>query len=191
MSGRGADRVRVFGLYPYVQDGRLIALGVTGRNRAPNAPTIPTFGEACRATRRWDGSACSRRRARRPMWWTKVNTALNKAVADPQTQVQGAAPGAGSGDRHAGPIRQDLGGRLRQVGRHDTAIWAWTRRSETASRQGGATTGSTEEKRSMTAKEHPVPKYEPFGWHHWPDDFWMSATSSGAAWAKRRKAAGP
>lgn len=26
----------------------------------------------------------------------------------------------------------------------------------------------------MTATQHPAPTYEPFGWHHWPDDFWMS-----------------
>jgi dienelactone hydrolase len=26
----------------------------------------------------------------------------------------------------------------------------------------------------MSAGNRRAPKYEPFGWHHWPDDFWMS-----------------
>jgi hypothetical protein len=26
----------------------------------------------------------------------------------------------------------------------------------------------------MTQAANPAPRYEPFGWHHWPDEFWMS-----------------
>lgn len=26
----------------------------------------------------------------------------------------------------------------------------------------------------MQSADRPAPKYEPFGWHHWPDEFWMS-----------------
>jgi hypothetical protein len=26
----------------------------------------------------------------------------------------------------------------------------------------------------MESTQRPAPRYEPFGWHHWPDDFWMS-----------------
>ena len=33
-------------LYPHVQSGRLVAIGLTGKSRTPNAPTIPTIGES-------------------------------------------------------------------------------------------------------------------------------------------------
>jgi tripartite-type tricarboxylate transporter receptor subunit TctC len=89
MSGR--VELTVFGysgLYPYVQDGRLIALGVTGRNRAPNAPNIPTFGESVPGYEAlgWFGLFAPAGTPADVV--SKVNKALNKAVGDPQVQVQ-------------------------------------------------------------------------------------------------------
>lgn len=89
MSGR--VELTVFGysgLYPYVQDGRLIALGVTGRNRAPNAPNIPTFGESVPGYEALGWFGLFAPAGTPPEVVAKVNTALNKAVADPQVQVQ-------------------------------------------------------------------------------------------------------
>ncbi|CAM3550136.1 ABC transporter substrate-binding protein [Bordetella sputigena] len=89
MSGR--VELTVFGysgLYPYVQDGRLIALGVTGRDRAPNAPNIPTFGESVPGYEAlgWFGLFAP---AGTPADVVgRINKALNKAVSDPQVQVQ-------------------------------------------------------------------------------------------------------
>ncbi|OZI23969.1 hypothetical protein CAL26_11225 [Bordetella genomosp. 9] len=89
MSGR--VELTVFGysgLYPYVQDGRLIALGVTGRSRAPNAPNIPTFGESVPGYEAlgWFGLFAPAGTPADVV--AKVNKALNKAVSDPQVQVQ-------------------------------------------------------------------------------------------------------
>ncbi|HTJ99776.1 MAG TPA: tripartite tricarboxylate transporter substrate binding protein [Bordetella sp.] len=89
MSGR--VELTVFGysgLYPYVQDGRLMALGVTGRDRAPNAPNIPTFGESVPGYEAlgWFGLFAPAGTPADVV--AKVNKAMNKAVADPQVQVQ-------------------------------------------------------------------------------------------------------
>jgi tripartite-type tricarboxylate transporter receptor subunit TctC len=124
MSGR--VELTVFGysgLYPYVQDGRLIALGVTGRNRAPNAPNIPTFGEAVPGYEAlgWFGLFAP---AGTPADVVdKVNKALNKAVGDPQVRVQaqrlGLDPATGTPADFAKTWEQDYakwGGTIRNLG---------------------------------------------------------------------------
>ncbi|ANN66704.1 Bug family tripartite tricarboxylate transporter substrate binding protein [Bordetella bronchialis] len=124
MSGR--VELTVFGysgLYPYVQDGRLIALGVTGRDRAPNAPAIPTFGESVPGYEAlgWFGLFAP---AGTPADVVdKVNQALNKAVADEKVQVQarrlGLDPATGTPAQFAEVWRTDYakwGGIIRNLG---------------------------------------------------------------------------
>jgi tripartite-type tricarboxylate transporter receptor subunit TctC len=89
MSGRVEMTIFGYsGLYPYVKDGRLMALGVTGRDRAPNAPDIPTFGESVPGYEALGWFGLFAPAGTPPDAVAKVNKALNKAVADPQVQVQ-------------------------------------------------------------------------------------------------------
>jgi tripartite-type tricarboxylate transporter receptor subunit TctC len=100
MSGR-VD-VTIFGysgLYPYVQDGRVNGIAVTGRKRAPNAPKIPTVGETVPGYEAlgWFGYLAPKGTPAAVV--NKINAAVNKALALPEIQEQArrqgldAAPG--------------------------------------------------------------------------------------------------
>jgi len=76
------------GLYPYVQDGRLKGLAITGRQRNPNAPDIPTVGETVPGYEAlgWFGLFAPAGTPADAV--AKVNAALNQAMLQPQIQEQ-------------------------------------------------------------------------------------------------------
>lgn len=72
------------GLYPYVKDGRLRGLAVTGRQRAPNAPDIPTFSETVPGYEAlgWFGLFAPKGTPTAAV--AKINQAVNKALKMPE-----------------------------------------------------------------------------------------------------------
>lgn len=71
------------GLYPLVKDGRVHAIAVTGRERAPTAPDIPTVGETIPGydALGWFGLFAPKGTPAAAI--DKVNQAVNKAMKDP------------------------------------------------------------------------------------------------------------
>jgi tripartite-type tricarboxylate transporter receptor subunit TctC len=76
------------GLEPYVQDGRLRGLAVTGRQRAPNSRNIPTVGETVPGYEAlgWFGFFAPKGAPAAAV--NKVNAAVNHALAVPEIQDQ-------------------------------------------------------------------------------------------------------
>jgi len=76
------------GLYPFVEDGRLNGVAVTGRNRAPTAQDIPTVGETVPGYEAlgWFGLFAPKGTPAEAI--AKVNQALNEALKDPQIMAQ-------------------------------------------------------------------------------------------------------
>lgn len=100
MSGRVEMTVFGYsGLYPYVEDGRLRGLAVTGKVRAPNAPDIPTVGEFVPGYDALGWFGLFAPTGTPPAAVAKLNKALNDAVNNPAVEVQAkrlgldAAPG--------------------------------------------------------------------------------------------------
>jgi tripartite-type tricarboxylate transporter receptor subunit TctC len=98
----GRVEVTVFGftgLYPHVKEGKLKGIAVTGRQRAPNAPEIPTVGETVPGYEAlgWFGYFAPKGTPAAVV--NKVNAAVNRALAIPEIQDQArrlgldAAPG--------------------------------------------------------------------------------------------------
>jgi tripartite-type tricarboxylate transporter receptor subunit TctC len=111
------------GLYPYVQDGRLRGIAVTGRQRAPNAPDIPTVGETVPNYEAlgWFGYFAPKGTPVAVV--TKINTAVNHAIAAPDVQEQarrlGLDPSAGTAADFAQAWKTDYdkwGGIIRDLG---------------------------------------------------------------------------
>jgi len=71
------------GLYPLVKDGRLHAIAVTGRERAPTAPDIPTVGETIPGYEAlgWFGLFAPKGTPAAAI--DRLNQAVNKAMKDP------------------------------------------------------------------------------------------------------------
>lgn len=87
----GRVEVTVFGytgLYPHVQDGKLKGIAVTGRQRAPNSPDIPTVGETVPGYEAlgWFGYFAPKGTPAAVV--NKVNAAVNRALAIPGIQDQ-------------------------------------------------------------------------------------------------------
>lgn len=76
------------GLYPYIQDGRLRGLAVTGRQRAPNSPDLPTVGETVAGYEAlgWFGYFAPKGTPAAVV--NKINAAVNHALAIPEIQDQ-------------------------------------------------------------------------------------------------------
>lgn len=94
MSGRVEMTIFGYsGLYPYVQDGRLKGIAVTGRQRAPNAPDIPTVGETVPGYEAlgWFGYFAPKGTPAAVV--NKINAAVNKAIALPEIQEQARRQG--------------------------------------------------------------------------------------------------
>nr|WP_269475604.1 tripartite tricarboxylate transporter substrate-binding protein [Variovorax sp. PBL-E5] len=80
--------------YPYVKDGRVRALAVTGGNRSPLLPQLPTVAEAGVPGYAMSTWQCMLVPAGTPASIVQaLNAAVNKAVADPDLQKQFAAVG--------------------------------------------------------------------------------------------------
>jgi tripartite-type tricarboxylate transporter receptor subunit TctC len=81
------------GLYPYVQDGRLRGIAVSGRRRAPNAPDIPTVGETVPSYEAlgWFGYFAPKGTPAAVV--NKINAAVNHAIAAPDVQEQARRQG--------------------------------------------------------------------------------------------------
>jgi len=76
------------GLYPFVQDGRLNGVAVTGRNRAPTAQNIPTVGETVPGYEAlgWFGLFAPQGTPAAAI--AKINKAVNEAMKDPDIMAQ-------------------------------------------------------------------------------------------------------
>jgi hypothetical protein len=73
----------------HVQAGKLKALGVTTAKRLPAFPDVPAIAEACPATSRAPGSACSARRACRPSGAQAQRRGAPRAAAARHAQAPG------------------------------------------------------------------------------------------------------
>lgn len=71
-------------VYPNVQSGRLVPIALTGRNRAANAPTIPTFGESVPGYEALGWFGFFARKGTSPASISAFNSAVNAAVAKPE-----------------------------------------------------------------------------------------------------------
>ena len=81
------------GLYPYVQDGRLKGIAVTGPQRAPNAPDIPAIGETVTGYEAlgWFGFFAPKGTPATIV--DKLNAAVNRALASPEIEDQARRQG--------------------------------------------------------------------------------------------------
>jgi len=92
----GRVDVTVFGytgLHPYVSDGRLKGIAVTGAQRAPNSPDIPTIGETVKDYEAlgWFGFFAPKGTPAAVI--AKLNAAVNRAAALPEIEQQARRQG--------------------------------------------------------------------------------------------------
>ena len=72
--------------YPQTQNGRLIPIAITGKTRSPNAPAVPTFGEAVPGYEAlgWFGFFAPKGTSQAAV--TAMNEAVNAALKDPEVR---------------------------------------------------------------------------------------------------------
>jgi tripartite-type tricarboxylate transporter receptor subunit TctC len=81
------------GLYPYVQDGRLNGIAVTGPKRAANSPNIPTVGETVPGYEALGWFAFFAPKGTPAAAVTKLNAAANRAIGSPEIEEQARRQG--------------------------------------------------------------------------------------------------
>jgi len=111
------------GLYPFVQDGRLRGVAITGRQRNPNAPDIPTVAETVPGYEAlgWFGYFAPKGTPKAAV--DKINAAVNQALASGEIQEQArrlgldASPGTPADFAQAWKADYDKwGGIIRDLG---------------------------------------------------------------------------
>ncbi len=83
-------------LLPQIRSGKLRAIAVTGLERTPELPDVPTIAEvrACPAMRRWAGIRPIAPVGSPAAIVTRLNEATNKVLADPQVKERIEQAGA-------------------------------------------------------------------------------------------------
>lgn len=79
--------------YPNVQSGRLIPIAITGKARTPNAPNVPTFGEAVPGYEALGWFGFFAPKGTSPAAITAMNAAVNNALKDPEVQKRAESYG--------------------------------------------------------------------------------------------------
>ena len=108
---------------PHVKAGRVRALAVTGERRALSLPEVPTLIEAGvpgYEVNAWSGIITTAGVPRAVL--DKLNAAVNRAIAQPDTKERLAQLGSEGGGGTPGGFRRAHPPRLGQVGRRDQAL---------------------------------------------------------------------
>jgi tripartite-type tricarboxylate transporter receptor subunit TctC len=77
--------------YPQTQNGRLIPIAITGKARSPNAPNVPTFGEAVPGYEALGWFGFFAPKGTSPAAVNAMNAAVNAALKDPEVRQKSAA----------------------------------------------------------------------------------------------------
>ena len=155
-----------------IDTGRLRLLGITSPVRDAKLPELPTIGEAIEGygSMGWFGFVVPAGTSTDIV--NKLNEEINLALQQPDVRTSMTTLGLLPVIESSGVFREAAEDRKREVRKAGPRY-----RLPAGMKSSKGNHGRGDHMNTATRGSHEVTKpasYEPFGWHNWHDDFWMS-----------------